>query len=49
MISATSNSYGDIIESHLEWAKNSRMNTVDYKEFMDNYKKYMMPMLKAKM
>ena len=25
--SAVGNSYGDIYETHLEWAKNSRMNT----------------------
>jgi len=27
--SAVGNSYGDIYETHLEWAKNSRMNKTD--------------------
>ena len=46
--SAIGNSYGDIYETHFEWAKNSRMNqTPD--AIPDGFMKYMMPVLKGKM
>ena len=48
--SAIGNSYGDIYETHLEWAKNSRLNTTkDGDSIPDGYKEYMMPLLKGKM
>jgi hypothetical protein len=46
--SAVGNSYGDIYETHLEWAKNSRLNkTPD--AIPEGFMKYMMPVLKGKM
>lgn len=46
--SAIGNSYGDIYETHLKWAKNSRMNlTKD--AIPDGYMEFMMPILKGKM
>ena len=48
--SAVGNSYGDIYEQHLEWAKSSRLNTTkDGDAIPDGYKEIMMPILKAKM
>lgn len=48
MMSAVGNSYGDIYETHLEWAKNSRMNKyVD--AIPDGFMEYMMPIIQAKM
>lgn len=48
MMSAIGNSYGDIYETHLEWAKNSRMNKTD-NAIPDGFLENMMPILKAKM
>ena len=48
--SAIGNSYGDIYETHLEWAKNSRLNKTKQGDAIpDGYLEYMMPILKAKM
>ena len=48
IMSAIGNSYGDIYETHLEWAKNSRMNQT--KDAIPNgFMEYMMPILKGKM
>lgn len=46
--SAIGNSYGDIYETHLEWAKNSRMNQVK-DGVAEGFMEYMMPILKAKL
>lgn len=49
-MTAIGNSYGDIYETHLEWAQNSRMNkTKDGDAIPEGFLKYMMPILKAKM
>ena len=48
LCSAIGNSYGDIYNTHLEWAKNSRMNKNE-DAIPDGFKEYMMPILKAKM
>ena len=46
--SAIGNSYGDIYETHLEWAKDSRLNKT--KDAIPNgFMEYMMPVLKGKM
>lgn len=48
--SAIGNSYGDIYETHLEWAKNSRLNnTPDGDAIPEGFMEYMMPILKAKL
>ena len=47
-MSAIGNQYGDIYETHLEWAKNSRMNHNE-DAIPDGYLQYMMPILKGKM
>ena len=47
-MSAIGNSYGDIYHTHLEWAKNSRMNQNE-DAIPDGYLQYMMPLLKGKM
>jgi hypothetical protein len=48
--SAIGNSYGDIYEQHLEWAKTSRLNTTKSGDAIpDGYLDIMMPILKAKM
>lgn len=46
--SAIGNSYGDIYETHLEWAKGSRLNQNE-DAIPDGYMEYMAPILKAKM
>ena len=48
LLSAIGNSYGDIYETHLEWAKGSRLNK-NQDAIPDGFIKYMMPILKAKM
>ena len=48
-MSAIGNSYGDIYETHLEWAKNSRMNKDNEDAIPEGFMEYMMPVLKAKM
>ena len=48
--SAIGNSYGDIYETHLEWAKNSQLNNTKLGDAIpDGYMEYMMPVLKGKM
>ena len=48
--SAIGNSYGDIYETHLEWAKDSQLNKTKAGDAIpDGYMEYMMPILKAKM
>ena len=50
VLSAIGNSYGDIYETHLRWAKNSRLNKTKLGDAIpDGYMEYMMPILKAKM
>ena len=47
---AIGNSYGDIYEQHLEWAKASRLNKTKAGDAIpDGYMEYIMPILKAKM
>ena len=48
LMSAIGNSYGDIYETHLEWAKDSRMNKTPGNK-PKNFDKYMMPILKGKL
>ena len=48
--SAIGNSYGDIYETHLEWAKGSRLNKTKAGDAIpDGYMEYIMPILKGKM
>jgi len=48
--SAIGNSYGDIYETHLKWARESRLNQTKLGDAIpDGYMEYMMPILKAKM
>ena len=48
--SAIGNSYGDIYETHLEWAKNSRLNQTKLGDAIpDGYMETIMPILKGKM
>lgn len=48
--SAIGNSYGDIYETHLDWAKDSRLNKTKLGDAIpDGYMEYMMPILKAKL
>ena len=46
--SAIGNSYGDIYETHIEWAKDSRLNKTPG-SIPDGFMEHMMPILKAKM
>lgn len=48
LMSAIGNSYGDIYETHLEWAKDSRMNKTPG-NVPKNFHKYLMPILKGKL
>jgi len=47
-MSAIGNSYGDIYETHLEWAKTSRFNN-DKGSIPDGYMEYIMPILQGKL
>jgi hypothetical protein len=48
--SAVGNSYGDIYETHLRWAKDSRLNHTKAGDAIpDGFHEYMMPILKAKL
>lgn len=48
--SAIGNSYGDIYETHLEWAKNSRMNDTKLGDAIpDGYMEYIMPIVQGKL
>ena len=50
LMSAIGNSYGDIYETHLEWAKNSRLNKTKAGDAIpDGYLEHMMPILQAKL
>jgi len=50
LMSAIGNSYGDIYETHLEWAKDSRLNKTSRGDAIpDGFMEYMMPVLKSKM
>ena len=50
LVSAIGNSYGDINETHLEWAKNSRLNDTKLGDSIpDGYIETIMPILKGKM
>jgi len=50
ILSAVGNSHGDIYETHLEWAKNSRLNDTKIGDAIpDGYMDHIMPILKAKM
>ncbi len=44
LMSAVGNSYGDIYDTHLEWAKTSRLNHPKG-SIPDGYMKYVMPIL----
>ena len=48
--SAIGNSYGDIYETHLQWAKNSRLNKTKLGDAIpDGFMETVMPILKAKL
>lgn len=50
LVSAIGNSYGDIYKTHLEWAKNSRLNKTELGDAIpDGYMENIMPILKGKM
>lgn len=50
LVSAIGNSYGDIYETHLEWAKDSKLNHTELGDAIpDGYMEYIMPILKGKM
>lgn len=50
LVSAVGNSYGDIYETHLEWAKESRLNKTKLGDAIpDGFMELMMPILKGKM
>lgn len=48
LMSAVGNSYGDIYETHLEWAKTSRMNQTPGNVPV-GFHKYIMPIMKGKL
>lgn len=48
LMSAIGNSYGDIYETHLEWAKNSRLNQRPG-AIQDGFMENMMPILQGKL
>jgi len=49
-MSAVGNSYGDIYETHLRWAQNSRLNHTKRGDGIpDGFMEDMMPVLKGKM
>ena len=48
LMSAVGNSYGDIYETHLEWAKTSRMNK-NPGNIPDGFMEYIMPIMKGKL
>ena len=48
LMSAIGNSYGDIYETHLEWAATSRLND-DMGSIPDGYMEYIMPILQGKL
>ena len=48
LTSAIGNSYGDIYETHFEWAKNSRLNKTKG-NIANGWEEHIMPILKGKM
>ncbi len=48
IVSAIGNSYGDIYETHLEWAKNSKLNKTKG-NIPEGFETYIMPILKGKL
>ena len=48
LMSAIGNSYGDIYETHLEWAQNSRLNN-NKGSIPDGFMENMMPILQGKL
>ena len=48
LVSAIGNSYGDIYETHLKWAANSRLNDKNG-SISDGYMEYIMPILQGKL
>mmetsp|Transcript_5432 Transcript_5432/g.9158 ORF Transcript_5432/g.9158 Transcript_5432/m.9158 type:complete len:126 (+) Transcript_5432:1749-2126(+) len=50
LVSAVGNSYGDIYETHLEWAKNSRLNHTKRGDAIpDGYMENIMPIMQGKL
>jgi hypothetical protein len=50
VVSAIGNSYGDIYEQHLEWAKESRLDhTKDGDAIPEGFLEYMTPVIQHKM
>ena len=49
LLSAVGNSYGDIYETHLKWAKSSRLNNPATGSIQDGWEEYMMPILRGKL
>ena len=50
IVSAIGNEYGDIYETHLKWAQESKLNTTKAGDAIpDGYLEYMMPILQAKL
>ena len=48
--SAVGNSYGDIYETHLRWAKESRLNSTKNGDAIpDGFMEYMMPIIQSKL
>ena len=48
LVSAIGNYYGDIYETHLEWAKGSRLNQTE-DAIPVGFKEYIQPILKGKL
>ena len=48
MMSAVGNSYGDIYETHLQWAKTSRLND-DKGSIPEGWNEYILPILHGKL
>lgn len=49
MPTAIGNSYGDIYETHFDWAKNSRLNDPKNGSIPKGHSEYIMPILKGKL
>jgi hypothetical protein len=47
-MSAIGNSYGDIYETHFEWAKNSRFNKTKG-QIPKGWEEHMLPLMRAKL
>ena len=46
---AIGNQYGDIYETHVEWAKTSRMNDPKNGSIPKGFNQYLLPILKGKL